>query len=151
MTKKYHINSKGEPGICRAKNSCPFGDMETEHYSSVDEARGVYEQEMNNYFTPNVEKLLREEMKKLDISENKINEVLITAKEWGTKNKKISKKISKKNTVNGKTVMERCPGAGAYARDLAGNPGGSCPGCGRWTTRLTAAGTIRSHKRPKKN
>ncbi len=40
---------------------------------------------------------------------------------------------------------ERCPGTGAYARDLAGNPRGSCHVCGK-SCKLTKRGTIRHHK-----
>lgn len=40
---------------------------------------------------------------------------------------------------------EACPGIGAFARDLAGNPGGSCPVCGKFV-RLTKSGCIRYHK-----
>lgn len=39
---KYHINSKGEPGVCRAKHACPFGSAE-EHYDSREKAREAYE------------------------------------------------------------------------------------------------------------
>lgn len=42
---KYHVNSKGEPGLCRAKVECPFGGDES-HYSSKKEAARVYENEM---------------------------------------------------------------------------------------------------------
>ena len=42
----YHINSKGEPGSCRAKpGNCPFAGEE-EHYGSPEEAREAYEQRM---------------------------------------------------------------------------------------------------------
>jgi len=40
---KFHINSKGEPGICKATSGgCPFGSVE-EHYSSKEEAILAYE------------------------------------------------------------------------------------------------------------
>jgi hypothetical protein len=38
-----------------------------------------------------------------------------------------------------------CPGSGAYAKDLAGNPKASCPVCGACMS-LTKRGTIWSHK-----
>jgi GNAT superfamily N-acetyltransferase len=42
---KYHINPEtGNPGICRAKQKCPYGSLETEHYSTLEEARQVYEE-----------------------------------------------------------------------------------------------------------
>ena len=39
---KYHINGKGEPGVCRAQKNCPFGDAD-HHYSSAEEAREAFE------------------------------------------------------------------------------------------------------------
>lgn len=39
---RYHINSKGEPGVCRAKLACPFGGDEA-HFASKEEAREAYE------------------------------------------------------------------------------------------------------------
>lgn len=45
--KRFHLNpATGEPGPCRAKVSCPFGDLETEHYTSKEEARAQYEARM---------------------------------------------------------------------------------------------------------
>lgn len=47
MAKRFHINPEtGDPGKCRAKHSCPFGDLEREHYGSADEARAAYEKQM---------------------------------------------------------------------------------------------------------
>ena len=40
---KYHVSYKGEVGQCRAIKSCPFGDLEKDHFSSPDEARLAYE------------------------------------------------------------------------------------------------------------
>jgi septal ring factor EnvC (AmiA/AmiB activator) len=41
---KYHINPEtGNPGVCKAKHKCKFGDMESDHYSSKEEARDAYE------------------------------------------------------------------------------------------------------------
>lgn len=47
---KYHINAKGEPGLCGARKNCPFGDLESDHYSSPESARAAYEQFANEYF-----------------------------------------------------------------------------------------------------
>lgn len=47
---RYHINAKGTPGLCRAKKSCPFGDMEADHYSTPDQAREAYEAYATAYF-----------------------------------------------------------------------------------------------------
>lgn len=41
---KFHVNPKtGEPGACRAKKHCPFGDLSSDHYDSKDAARTAYE------------------------------------------------------------------------------------------------------------
>lgn len=41
---RFHINAAGNPGVCRAKtvDGCPFGG-DSEHYSTRQEAREVYE------------------------------------------------------------------------------------------------------------
>ena len=39
---RYHINSKGEPGVCKAQQACPFGDA-SEHYDSPEAAREAFE------------------------------------------------------------------------------------------------------------
>lgn len=39
---KFHIGRTGEPGLCKAEISCPFGDA-SEHYLSKDEARVAFE------------------------------------------------------------------------------------------------------------
>lgn len=42
---KYHINSKGDSGICSAEaGGCPFGS-ESEHHASAEDARKSYEKE----------------------------------------------------------------------------------------------------------
>lgn len=47
MSKKFHVNAAGEPGVCHAKNGgCPFGDV-NEHYDSMDDARQAYEKKMS--------------------------------------------------------------------------------------------------------
>jgi hypothetical protein len=44
---RYHLNPQtGDPGICRAKKNCPFGDMKSEHYDSKRSARAAYESQM---------------------------------------------------------------------------------------------------------
>lgn len=53
---KYHINAKGEPGRCRAKDGkCPFGS-ESEHYENKSDARFAYEKKLEEIeFTSNRE------------------------------------------------------------------------------------------------
>lgn len=43
MGHRYHINGKGEAGLCRATKACPFGDFETEHYGTAADARFAFE------------------------------------------------------------------------------------------------------------
>lgn len=45
---RYHVNRAGDPGVCRAKTKCPFGDMEADHYDSVPEARAAFETKMRS-------------------------------------------------------------------------------------------------------
>lgn len=47
MTARYHVNPKtGEPGRCRAVATCPFGDLDSDHYGSQSEARQAFEERM---------------------------------------------------------------------------------------------------------
>lgn len=45
MSKKFHVNSKGEAGECQAKKNCPFGGFTglENHFNTVEEARNFYE------------------------------------------------------------------------------------------------------------
>lgn len=40
---KFHVNGKGEPGECKARTKCPFGDLERDHYPTEKAARDAYE------------------------------------------------------------------------------------------------------------
>ena len=42
----YHIDPKGNPGVCHAKISCPYGDLVDEHYETREDALEAYEQQM---------------------------------------------------------------------------------------------------------
>lgn len=44
---KFHINSKGEPGACKARTKCPFGSIETDHFPTEVAAREAYESRMS--------------------------------------------------------------------------------------------------------
>ena len=46
---KYHINGKGEPGLCRARKTCPFGSAE-DHYPSREAAQQAFELEQESSF-----------------------------------------------------------------------------------------------------
>lgn len=49
---KFHLSpTTGNPGICKAKYKCAFGDIETEHYSSRELARAAYEEKMSSEAT----------------------------------------------------------------------------------------------------
>lgn len=43
---RYHINKKGEPGICSAEVKCPLGGGEEQHYSTPEKARQAFELSM---------------------------------------------------------------------------------------------------------
>jgi len=44
---KYHVNYKGEPGVCKASRNCPFGGPE-DHFPTPEKAREAYELQMAN-------------------------------------------------------------------------------------------------------
>ena len=46
---KYHINYKGNPGVCRAEKNCPFGGP-SEHFDSPETARAAYEKTMEREY-----------------------------------------------------------------------------------------------------
>lgn len=49
---KFHVNpNTGNTGTCKAKRSCPFGDLEKDHYDSKAEARAAYEKKMEKSFS----------------------------------------------------------------------------------------------------
>lgn len=55
MSKKFHVNGRGEPGECTANSGkCPFGDSTTEHFNSKEEARNYYETKKNVDTLPKV-------------------------------------------------------------------------------------------------
>lgn len=44
MESRFHIKSNGNPGRCEATTTCPLGgDLESDHYSTPQEAREAYE------------------------------------------------------------------------------------------------------------
>lgn len=68
MATKYHINDRGEPGVCNAVHRCRFGRDADQHFDSVDEARTAYEKEkVNELFPQGIDKenLGRRELNKL--------------------------------------------------------------------------------------
>lgn len=75
---KYHVNKKGEPGVCRATKFCPFGG-ESEHYATRKEAAKAFESAMSSFTIP--------ERKVLSLSERvmKLDEELNKARESGVK------------------------------------------------------------------
>lgn len=57
---KYHINPKtGNPGVCGAKRSCPFGDMEKEHYPTKWQAMKAFEEGQGAQVAPAAKKPLK--------------------------------------------------------------------------------------------
>lgn len=68
MATKYHINDKGEAGICSAVHKCRFGRDADQHYDTVEEARTAYEKEkIDELFPTGIEKdkIGRRELNKL--------------------------------------------------------------------------------------
>lgn len=52
---RYHISDDGVARACKAVHRCPYGDLETEHYGSPEEARAAYEHSMSeNQLRPGV-------------------------------------------------------------------------------------------------
>lgn len=49
---KFHLNPKGAPGVCRARKTCPYGDLEKDHFGSEEEARKAYESRMEKAEIP---------------------------------------------------------------------------------------------------
>jgi hypothetical protein len=47
----YHINGRGDPGVCRATIQCPFGGEE-EHFNTATQARVHYEVTQGPVFVP---------------------------------------------------------------------------------------------------
>lgn len=48
---RYHVNNKGEVSQCKAMVSCPFGDLDKDHYSDKSSAREAFEAKMVNSFS----------------------------------------------------------------------------------------------------
>ena len=46
----YHINSKGEPGLCKAQKACPFGGSDA-HFTSKEAARFAFEALQSDVFS----------------------------------------------------------------------------------------------------
>lgn len=42
----YHINAEGDVALCKAQIRCPFGDFDTQHYVTKEEARAAFEAAM---------------------------------------------------------------------------------------------------------
>lgn len=97
---KYHINSNGDPGICKVTTgACPFGDSETEHFKNPEEARVFYENK-NNTITV-ISKDEREDfndiLEKIEDAEENYQQIVMD-RGWlssDNENNKI-KKVSKK-------------------------------------------------------
>lgn len=50
---RYHVNPvTGNAGQCRAYYDCPFGDMEEQHFDSLEEARASYESSQDSLPLP---------------------------------------------------------------------------------------------------
>ena len=93
---KFHINAKGVPAPCRAKEgNCPFGGMEC-HYNSIEEAQVAADRinEDEHGYLPPVQSLKDEYEKKFNHYTNKIksSKSLIEEESWRTKLAELSKR-----------------------------------------------------------
>lgn len=68
MGAKYHLNEKGEPGLCQARRACPFGDASA-HYGSKAEAQIAYEAQQASSFGPRMDHTPRANWRELDAAE----------------------------------------------------------------------------------
>lgn len=71
MLEKFHVNGKGESGLCSAKTKCPFGGVsgQENHFSTPEEARYFYEKNNSN---KNIETLNKSQEINLYDEEDKI-------------------------------------------------------------------------------
>lgn len=53
---RYHVNPSGNAGPCKAMVSCPFGDLDEEHYDTLEEAQQAYEKKQKTQAPPPVRK-----------------------------------------------------------------------------------------------
>lgn len=54
---KYHISPRtGAPAWCTARERCPFGDMEKDHFATKEEARAAYEERMQEQAIPSFDR-----------------------------------------------------------------------------------------------
>lgn len=68
----YHVNPQtGNPGKCRAKTSCPYGDLDTEHYATRDSARAAYENKQAGAFGDGVVQVTTPDGERFDLDTRK--------------------------------------------------------------------------------
>lgn len=71
----YHINVAGQVGECKAEIACPFGDLDTDHYTTREQAAAAYEASMKGKEVATFKKreahfaIVSEEQKALDRAE----------------------------------------------------------------------------------
>lgn len=74
---RYHLNNDGNPGVCRAVHSCPFGDLTTEHYPSKEVAALAFERKMASEVVPSTAKkatIRRSPLKRLSLKRADLEE-----------------------------------------------------------------------------
>ena len=108
---KYHINSKGEPGKCKANfDGCPYGGSE-KHYESPEKAYAAIEQEMGGSFNPikNSAIKIRRWDKESVARESTNEEELMTIAEHVSDshfNKKIVKALASNPSISASALLE---------------------------------------------
>lgn len=98
MARKYHINKKGKPSVCRAKDgNCPFGGNET-HYNTIEDAQKAADKvnEENHGLLAEL-KNENEFVKKSDTNENQIELAI-----------RIQKLENKEERTSAVTYFSRC-------------------------------------------
>lgn len=90
MARKYHVNKKGKPSVCRAKDgNCPFGGNES-HYNTIEDAQKAADKiNEQNHGLFNELKNENEFVKRSNTSENQI-ELAIRIQKLEDKESKIS-------------------------------------------------------------
>lgn len=108
---RYHINEKGEPGLCKAKpGNCPLGSAD-EHHDSPEAARAAYEQKQHSSFSSSrpqdqsefvIEPIKAERIKEHDVYEGSEVTSVQVGRKWVT----FSTKAKPKNTLQiGDTIV----------------------------------------------
>lgn len=96
----YHINFKGEVGKCAADIACPFGDFETQHYTTAEQARRAYELSMEG-------KSVKQALSKKAYFEQRSEEEKRGYEEWSLKTEAEAEERREQEKAEKKKTEER--------------------------------------------